>query len=108
MPNLTTFLAIAGEAHKLERCRKTTLAAKLPNEPGSLVTFLEKFRDANVNLSRLISRPLRGCPREYMFLVDIEGDAASRQVKGALKAARSVATDVRLVGTYPTRAAYKS
>jgi prephenate dehydratase len=64
-------VSIESKGRKLAKCNKTTLAVRLPNEPGSLCTFLETFRDQDVNLSRIISRPVRGCPKEYVFLVDI-------------------------------------
>ena len=107
-PNITTFLVISGAKRPVERPNKTTLAAKLPNMPGSLCTFLETFRNQNVNLSRLISRPIRGCPREYAFLVDVEGSHAMPKVKRAITAARKTCTELRTVGSYPSRRSYKS
>lgn len=104
--NLTIFLVIGGKTKLQPNARKTTLAVKLPNQPGSLCTFLEAFRQANVNLSRLISRPLRGCPREYAFLVDIDGGAADAQVRRALKTASPVCVELVVVGSYPTRKPY--
>lgn len=108
IPNITLFLAIAGRKTVPLRKTKTTLAVKLPNKPGSLCTFLEPFRNENVNLSRLISRPLRGCPREYAFLVDIEGEPNQASVKRALAVARKVCVQLRIVGAYPCRRPYKS
>ena len=70
VPNITVFLLLGGAQRVQPGSSKTTLAVKLPNQPGSLCTFLEAFRDNNVNLSRLLSRPIRGCPSEYAFLVD--------------------------------------
>lgn len=108
IPNITSFLVIAGRKRKVVKPTKTTLAVKLPNEPGSLCTFLETFRDENVDLSRLISRPLRGRPREYAFLVDIAGAASLPPVKRALREARKVSVELRVVGSYPSRRRYKS
>lgn len=108
IPNLTMFLAIRGRKPSRTRGHKTTLAVKLPNEPGSLYTLLGAFREQNINLSRLISRPIRGCPREYAFLVDVEGDAHARSVKAALATARKTSTELRVVGSYPTRKPYTS
>jgi len=109
IPNITVFLAIGGGRIAVQpRSAKTTLAVKLPNRPGSLCTFLEAFRDEQVNLSRLISRPLRGSPREYTFLVDIEGSPRQTAVKRALQRARRVAVEVRFVGAFPSRRKYTS
>lgn len=108
VPNLTSFLVIAGRPVRPARPTKTTVSARLPNTPGSLCTFLDAFRSHNVNLSRIVSRPIRGSPREYAFLVDVEGDANACQVKKALAAARRVSTRLRVAGSYPCRKPYRS
>lgn len=107
IPNITTFLAIAGAPTRAQEPGKTTLAARLPNVPGSLCTFLEAFRSQNVNLSRITSRPIRGCPRQYAFLVDIEGSASAANVKRSLTLARRDAVSIRVVGSYPSFRNYR-
>jgi len=108
IPNVTAFLAI-GQKPELTTSRwKTTLAVKLPNEPGSLCTFLEVFRDEAVNLSLLISRPQRGSPKEYAFLVDIDGAGKNLKVKRAMRAARKTCMELRTIGSYPLRRPYTS
>jgi chorismate mutase/prephenate dehydratase len=108
VPNLTVFYVIGGRKPAPPRRDKTTLAVKLPNRPGSLCTFLEAFRAGNVNLSRLISRPIRGSPREYAFLVDVLGGADGEPVRRALARARKTAVEVRVVGSYPALPSYSS
>jgi prephenate dehydratase len=108
VPNLTVFLAVGGTRRIQPLATKTTLAVKLPNRPGALCTFLEAFRNENVNLSRLISRPIRGCPREYAFLVDVDGSLEARSVKKALAVARQTCVQLRTVGSYPTGRHYTS
>ncbi len=108
VPNLTAFLAIGALPHGNDRRFKTTLAAKLPNHPGALCTFLETFRTESVNLSRIISRPIRGSPREYAFMVDIDGAPRTPRLKRALAAAKKTCVELRQVGAYPLHKAYKS
>jgi len=107
-PNITVFLAIGGRERQVDGASKATLAVKLPNAPGSLCTFLEAFRREGVNLSRIISRPIRGCPREYAFLVDIDGSTARPEAKRALKVARRTSVEIRVVGAYPVGKEYRS
>jgi len=106
--NITTFLAIGGKRRVQPKATKTSLAVLLPNKPGGLCTFLESFRSERVNLSRIISRPVRGCPKEYAFLVDVEGSTTEANVKRALRMARDVSVQVRGIGSYPTRRTYQS
>ena len=108
IPNVTAFLAIGETPVEFRGSAKTALAVKLPNEPGSLCTLLEYFRDENVNLSRLISRPLRGTPNEYAFLVELEGRRDLSAVRRALAKARKTCVEVRVVGSYTIRRPYSS
>jgi chorismate mutase/prephenate dehydratase len=109
VPNLTVFLVIGHKPPALPvRAAKTTLDARLPNIPGSLCTFLEAFRVTDVNLCRIVSRPIRGSPRQYAFLVDIDGDTTSDRVRLALLLARRKGVTLRVVGSYPCRKAYES
>ena len=48
------------------------------------------------------SRPLRGCPREYAFLVDVDGAAGDAPVQRAMRTARPDCVELRVVGAYPT------
>lgn len=108
VPNITTFLVIRGNNRKTIKPDKTTVAARLPNKPGALCSFLEIFRDENVNLSRLISRPIRGCHRQYAFLVDLDGGMNLSNVKRAITAAGKTCDELRVVGSFPTGRKYNS
>ncbi|OVE76258.1 hypothetical protein BVX97_01750 [bacterium E08(2017)] len=108
VPNLTNFLVLSGKKKNTVKPTKTTLAVHLPNKPGSLCSFLECFRDNNVNLSRLISRPIRGSHKQYAFLVDIEGASSNANVKKAMIQAQKVSEAIRTVGSYPCSKKYNS
>jgi len=107
-PNITSFIVISAHPQRLPRCAKTTLAIRLENRPGSLYQFLGILHADGINLSRLVSRPIRGVRQEYAFLVDIDGDAQSPAVKRALHAAARQSVSMRLCGAYPCHKAYKS
>lgn len=106
--NMTMFLAIGGTGKVLPRATKSLLSAHLPNTPGSLCTFLETFKKENVNLSKIISRPIRGCPREYAFLFEITGNPTTKSFKQALDAAKKASVSLRLIGSFPCHKSYKS
>ena len=107
-PNITTFVVISRNRIDVPKSAKITLAIRLPNAPGSLHRLLGSFEKENVNLSRLVSRPIRGVHKEYAFLVDIEGDMNDPRVKRALREARKHAAAIRICGAYPCRRAYRS
>lgn len=109
IPNVTTFLSITAKSKPMSgRNMKSTLAVKIPNQPGALWTLLDAFRQHDVNLSRILSRPIRGCPRQYAFLVDVQGSAQDEKVKRALALARKTSLSIRVIGSYPCKSPYKS
>lgn len=108
IPNITTFIVIRGHRPAPDHSAKITLAVRLPNAPGSLYRLLGAFEHENVNLSRLVSRPIRGQHKEYAFLVDVDGDSRKTNVKRALKAARKASAALRICGAYPCHNPYRS
>ncbi len=107
-PNVTSFIVISARPQCLPRGAKITLAIRLQNRPGSLYQFLGILHSEGINLSRLVSRPIRGQRQEYAFLVDLDGDAQSPAIKRALRAAADQTVSMRLCGAYPCHKAYQS
>lgn len=99
--NLTQFFAIGHKNGHATNSSKSSLVVSLHDTPGSLCSFLEPFKKANVNLSRIISRPVMGRPNEYIFFVDIVGTEKDEAVREALTIARETSISIRIVGTYP-------
>ena len=80
---------------------KTSLVCAVRNEPGALFDLLACFKDADVNLSKLESRPRREPPWEYVFYLDLDGRRSDRPVAASIRAARRVTTFLEVLGTYP-------
>jgi prephenate dehydratase len=88
--------AVAGPA-------RTSLAFAVRNVPGSLYRSLGAFANRGLNLTRLESRPWvrAGARWEYLFWVDLDGDAADPACAAALAELRGESELVRILGTYP-------
>jgi prephenate dehydratase len=50
---------------------KLTVAFAVEHRPGTLVSALERLRDAGVDLTKIESRPVPGKPWEYVFYVEL-------------------------------------
>ncbi len=50
---------------------KLTVAFAVEHRPGTLVSALERLRDAGVDLTKIESRPVPGRPWEYVFYVEL-------------------------------------
>ena len=53
---------------------KTSLILATAHKPGSLVEALSVFRDHQINMTKLESRPIIGNPWEEMFYLDFQGN----------------------------------
>ena len=78
---------------------KMTLAIRLAHRPGALLAALQPFADQGVNLSKIESRPIHGCPWEYQFFVDAAAESPAR-LERALDELRAVTEEVRVLGLY--------
>jgi len=78
---------------------KSSVAFSLEHRPGSLLAALQTFRDAELNLTKIESRPVPGRPWEYVFFVDLRFVSAE-QFDGALEALRRRCQMVRELGRY--------
>ncbi|MGO8765945.1 MAG: prephenate dehydratase [Limisphaerales bacterium] len=108
MKNVTQFFVL-GRNHVVSPDNtKTSIVFTLPNRPGSLYDILTPFKEEDVNLTRIISRPIEGHPDSYIFLTDVAGTQRQANVKGALDKASKIASMIKNIGSYPVRKAYDS
>jgi prephenate dehydratase len=105
--NRTRFLVLArsdGSVPRPARSQapfRTTLAFGVRNEPGTLLRALHVFADRSINLSKLESRPSRDAAWEYVFWADLDTSSEAPECAAALDELASVATMVRVFGSYP-------
>lgn len=105
--NLTQFVLL-GRKRPAPGGRETSLVFSLPQEPGSLCSFLEAFRSEGINLKRIVSRPVPGQPNTYVFFVSLEGSEAEDSMGRALRKAEQRALRCRSLGSYPVLPPYES
>lgn len=80
---------------------KTSLIISTRNEPGALFNALEPFKNHQVNLIKLESRPSRKEAWSYSFFIDIEGHNDDRNIHAALNELAAHALEYRVLGSYP-------
>ncbi len=79
----------------------TSLALTLSaNVPGALLAVLAKFAVAQINLSRIESRPTKRSLGEYLFFMDLEADSHDPQVAKILAEIAAAVEQVKLFGSY--------
>jgi prephenate dehydratase len=82
--------------------QRTTIVVAVRNEPGTLLAVLRVLAEHGLNMRKLESRPSRERAWEYVFWIDLDGDAADPPMAAALTALGDVTTSVRRLGSYPT------
>ena len=82
---------------------KTSIVMAVGNHPGALMDALALFRDGDINLVKLESRPIPHNPHEELFYVDFAGDAADPSVAAVLEALTREARFLKVLGSYPSR-----
>jgi chorismate mutase/prephenate dehydratase len=71
------------------------------DESGALHGLLGPFARHGVNVTALQSRPMKGKPWEYVFIVDMEGHQEDPAVRRALDEAAEVAASHKVLGSFP-------
>jgi prephenate dehydratase len=81
---------------------KTSLALFMQEDrAGTLLMILEEFAYAEVNLSKIQSRPTKRALGDYMFWIDIDAHTDDLHVKTALDCLRLKLREVKSLGSYP-------
>jgi len=71
------------------------------DQSGALHDLLGPFAKHGVNLAAVQSRPMKGKPWEYNFIVDMEGHQDDPAVRRALDEAADVAASHKVLGSFP-------
>ena len=98
--NTTRFLLLAREPYEGSG-DKTSVVFATPHEAGRLYGVLRLFADANINLTRIASMPLRSDPSNYCFFLDFEGSQDEETVAEVLKEMEGLTITLKNLGSYP-------
>jgi chorismate mutase/prephenate dehydratase len=102
--NVTRFLCVGPRRRSvpLQIACKSSLVMATSDQPGSLVAALQLFRDADISIAKLESRPIIGNPWEEMFYVDVEANVDAPAMRDTLEKLTHVTRYLKVLGCYPT------
>jgi len=98
--NSTRFLLLARE-ESTEKGQKTSIIFVTRHEAGQLLAVLQCFADANINLTRIASIPLRDDPDNYCFFLDFEGSEKETKIVDVLAKVEAHTAHLKRLGSYP-------
>ncbi len=96
--NTTRFLVLARNAEK--GGDKGSLIFSTPDKAGALFSILKIFSDANVNLTRIESRPSRHEAGRFVFMLDIMGKPEDPAIVAALEKVKKATAMFKVLGFY--------
>jgi len=99
--NTTRFLVVGRKLLPPSGQDKTSLLVSSSDRPGLLFSLLEPLSKAGVSMTRIESRPSKQGKWDYVFFIDVDGHAETEPLAGALRRLQSVATLIKVLGSYP-------
>ncbi len=102
--NSTRFLLLSREPYTGQG-DKTSIIFAVPHEAGKLYDVLRLFAEAQINLTRIASMPLRTDPSNYSFFLDFEGAHQDDNIAPVLEQMEKLAIDMKCLGSYPADSA---
>ncbi|MBD1583383.1 chorismate mutase [Pseudoalteromonas sp. S16_S37] len=100
--NHSRFIVVARKALQVSTQipTKTSLIMATKQQVGSLADALMVFKQHNINMVKLESRPVPGNPWEEVFYVDLVANTAESHVQKALEELKDHTQYIRILGCY--------
>lgn len=99
--NFTRFLVLGNAQMAPTKNDKTSIAFVTKDKPGILYQLLKPLSEANINLTKIESRPLRSKVWEYMFFIDLDGHSQDKKIQKTLKQLEKQCLRFKILGSYP-------
>jgi chorismate mutase/prephenate dehydratase len=99
--NITRFFVVASEDSRPTGEDKTAILFSTAHKAGALADVLDIFKQYNINLTNIESRPSKKRQWEYYFFMDFIGHRMDEQVQKALEEARKHCLQLSILGSFP-------
>ncbi|OGV58220.1 MAG: chorismate mutase [Lentisphaerae bacterium GWF2_52_8] len=99
--NTTRFLVIGAQEPKPTGDDKTSICFALRDRVGALYDCLLPFKNEEITLTMIESRPSKRRNWEYFFFIDLLGHQSDPSVRRALDQLENLVQSLRILGSYP-------
>ncbi len=99
--NSTHFFVVGPDAPGPTGADKTSIIFAVENVPGALYKTLRPLAARGLNMTRIISRPVKTEAWRYFFFVDLDGHREDPKVGEALQEIESLSAHFKLLGSFP-------
>lgn len=80
---------------------KTSIIFTLEHRAGALYDVLREFASRGINLTMIVSRPIKDRPWEYNFYLDFEGHSLDDRIRECLERVKDKVVFLKVLGSYP-------
>jgi chorismate mutase/prephenate dehydratase len=98
--NYTRFITVERELVISSKCNKVSVAMDIAHKPGALYNILRLFKERNINLLKIESRPIIGKPWEYLFFFDFDGNLMEERVIDLIEYLKDLTNGFKILGNY--------
>ncbi|MEJ2093569.1 MAG: prephenate dehydratase [Syntrophobacterales bacterium] len=102
--NVTHFFVLGPDAPGATGRDKTSILFAVDDIPGALYKTLRPLAERSLNMSRIVSRPVKTEAWRYLFYVDLDGHQAEPEVHEALEEIEAISAHFKLLGSFPQAA----
>ncbi len=99
--NVTRFLVVSREDARPTGEDKTAILFSTAHKAGALADVLSVFKQHDINLTNIQSRPSKKRGWEYVFLVDFLGHRTEEKVQAGLEEAKQHCLQLSILGSFP-------
>jgi chorismate mutase / prephenate dehydratase len=102
--NVTHFFVIGPDAPGSTGNDKTSIIFAVDDIPGALYHTLRPLAERGLNMTRIVSRPIKTEAWRYRFFVDLDGHREDAEVSQALEEIERLSAWFKLLGSFPKAA----
>ena len=100
--NQTRFVVLDKEDSPITGNDKTSISFSLfEDKPGGLYEILSYFVEADINLTKVESRPSKEGLGHYIFFIDLEGHRLDENISSILETLDEITDFFKVLGSYP-------
>ncbi len=99
--NITKFLVLARQDTERSGVDKTSIVFAVKDRPGALHDAILPFKKANINMTKIESRPSKKKAWDYYFFVDFSGHRTQKNIVKALQELEKHCSYLNILGSYP-------
>ncbi len=99
--NITRLLVIGKQDERRTGRDKTSILFSMKDKAGALHDTLAPFKNNNINLTKIESRPSKKKAWRYYFFVDMQGHIDDKSISKSIKQLERHCSLVKILGSYP-------